>query len=66
MCRLMNDNRIKDIISSQTEGFELFEKRPVVSSLSEYDQFASNEMEQFWLNSRNILLLDASHFLVKC
>ena len=47
MRQLMNDNRIKDIISSQTEGFELFEKRPVVSSLSEYDQFASDEMERF-------------------
>ena len=54
MRRLMNDNRIKDIIGSQMEGLELFEKRPVVGSLSEYDQFASDEMERFWLNSRNI------------
>ncbi len=54
MRRLMNDNRIKDIIGSQTEGLELFEKHPVVDSLSEYDQFASDEMERFWLNSRNI------------
>jgi hypothetical protein len=52
----MNDNRIRTIISSgvQTKGLELLENRPVVGSLSENDQFSSDEMERFWLNSRNI------------
>ena len=56
MRRLMNDNRIEAIINSdvQTKGLELLENRPTVGSLSESDQFASDEMERFWLNSRNI------------
>jgi hypothetical protein len=56
MRRLMNDNWIETIISSgiQTKGLELLENRPTVGSLSENDQFSSDEMERFWLNSRNI------------
>ena len=57
MRRLMNDNRIRDIVVSsgnETKGLELLEDRPTVGSLSENDQFASNEIERFWLNSRNI------------
>ena len=52
----MNDNRIGSIISSgvQTKGLELLENRPTVGSLSENDHFSSDEMERFWLNSRNI------------
>ncbi|CAB4414564.1 unnamed protein product, partial [Rhizophagus irregularis] len=56
MRRLMNDNRIRDIITSsaQMKGLELLENHPTVRSLSENDQFASDEMERFWLNSKNI------------
>ncbi|GET57970.1 hypothetical protein GLOIN_2v1775288 [Rhizophagus irregularis DAOM 181602=DAOM 197198] len=56
MRRLMNDNRIRDIITSsaQMKGLELLENHPTVGSLSENDQFASDEMERFWLNSKNI------------
>jgi hypothetical protein len=45
----MNDNQIGAIISSgvQTKGLELLEDRPAVGSLSENDQFASDEMERF-------------------
>ncbi|CAB4478036.1 unnamed protein product [Rhizophagus irregularis] len=56
MRRLMNDNRIRDIITSsaQMKGLELLKNHPTVGSLSENDQFASDEMERFWLNSKNI------------
>ena len=36
------------------KGLELLENWPTVSSLSENDQFSSDEMERFWLNSINI------------
>ncbi|CAB4443498.1 unnamed protein product [Rhizophagus irregularis] len=36
------------------KGLELLENHPTVGSLSENDQFASDEMERFWLNSKNI------------
>ena len=36
------------------KGLELLDDRPSVSSLSENDQFSSDEMHRFWLNSRNI------------
>ena len=55
MRRLMNDIRIRNIISGDhTKGLELLENRPTVGSLSENDQFDSDEMARFWLNSRNI------------
>ncbi|EXX65953.1 hypothetical protein RirG_128410 [Rhizophagus irregularis DAOM 197198w] len=56
MHRLMNDNRIRDIITSsaQMKSLELLENHPTVGLLSENDQFASDEMERFWLNSKNI------------
>ena len=47
------ESRISLVLKWKTY-LELFKKHPVVSSLSEYDQFASDEMERFWLNSRNI------------
>jgi hypothetical protein len=56
MRRLMNDNRIRDITSSSVsvKGFELLEIRSTVGSLSENDEFTSDEMKRFWLNSINI------------
>ena len=53
----MNDNRIRDISSSanfQTKGLELLDNRSTVDSLSEDDEFSSDEMERFWFNLRNI------------
>ena len=56
MRRLMSDICIDGIISSgvNTRGLELLEKRSPVGSLSETDEFSPDEMERFWLNSRNI------------
>jgi hypothetical protein len=56
MRRLMNDKRIEDITSSgiQMKGLELLENRPTTGSLSATDQFSSDELERFWLNSKNI------------
>ncbi|GES85949.1 hypothetical protein RCL_jg26826.t1 [Rhizophagus clarus] len=54
MRRLMTEIQINDIISSISKviSIELLNKRPSVSSLSE---FPTNEMYQFLMNSRNIL-----------
>ncbi|GBB84967.1 hypothetical protein RclHR1_11550009 [Rhizophagus clarus] len=54
MRQLMTKTQINDIISSSSEviSIELLNKRPSVSSLSE---FLINEMYQFLMNSRNIL-----------
>ena len=57
MRRLMNNNCIRDISSSanvQTKGLGLLDNRTTVGSLSEDDEFSSDEMERFWFNSRNI------------
>ena len=53
----MNDNCINSIINSaggEVKGLELLKQRPVVGSLAEVDEFSSDEMERFWMNSRNI------------
>ncbi|PKC56657.1 hypothetical protein RhiirA1_542004 [Rhizophagus irregularis] len=56
MRQIINDNLIGDIISSdiQTKGLELLEDRPTTGSISAADQFSSDELEQFWLNAKNI------------
>ena len=56
MRRLTNDIRIRNIINktSQMKGLELLGNRSTVGSLSANDEFFSDEMERFWLNSRNI------------
>ena len=57
MRRLVNDNRIREISSSvnnQTKGLDLLDNRTTVGSLSEDDEYSSDEMERFWSNSRNI------------
>jgi hypothetical protein len=38
----------------ETKGLELLSNRPSVGSLSETDEFSSDELHRFWLNSRNI------------
>ena len=53
----MNDSYINSIVNSAGEkvkGLELLKQRPLVGSLAEADEFSSDEMKRFWLNSRNI------------
>ena len=56
MRRMMTDSHINSIINSSEiiKGLELLNKRPSVGSLSEADEFSSDEIERFWLNSQNI------------
>jgi hypothetical protein len=56
MRRLMNDNRIANLTNSgiETKGLDLLNNRPTVGSLSAADNFSSDEMHRFWLNSRVI------------
>jgi hypothetical protein len=56
MRRLINDNRINEIICSENsaKGLELLNTRQSVGSLSEMDQFGHDEMRRFWMYSRQI------------
>lgn len=48
MRRIMNDNQINSIVSSEivdTKGLDILNTRPSVSSISEPDKFTSDEME---------------------
>lgn len=56
MRRLMNDNRVDDIINSgvDTKGLDLLNTRTPVGSLSEADEFTSDEMRRYLLYSQNI------------
>ena len=57
MRRIMNDNQINNIISSETvttKGFDILDTRPSVGSISESDEFGSEEMERFLLYSQDI------------
>jgi hypothetical protein len=47
------DSQINDM-RVETKGLELLSNRPSVGSLSETDEFSSDELHRFWLNSRNI------------
>ena len=50
----MNDNQINNIISSETastKGLDILNPRPLVSSVSENDEFSSEEMERFLMYS---------------
>jgi len=58
MRRLVNDNRIREISSSvnnQTKGLDLLDNRTTVGSLSEDDEYSSDEMERFWSNSKKYM-----------
>ena len=51
----MNDNRIREISSSvDIRGLNLLDGRNTVGSLSENDEYSSDEMKRFWSNSRHI------------
>ncbi|RHZ48249.1 hypothetical protein Glove_554g9 [Diversispora epigaea] len=56
MCRLINDNRINEMIYTEnnTKGLEILNTRQSVGSLSEIDQFGHDEMRRFWIYSRTI------------
>jgi hypothetical protein len=55
MRRLMNDNRIRDISSQvQTKGLNFLDGRSIVGSISEDDEFSSDDMRRFWFNPKNI------------
>lgn len=57
MRRLMVETQINDIISSglEVKGLELLNNRPSVGSLSDANEFSTEEMYRFLLNSRNII-----------
>ncbi|GET55990.1 hypothetical protein GLOIN_2v1775288 [Rhizophagus irregularis DAOM 181602=DAOM 197198] len=56
MRRLMFDKQIENIISSgiEVKGLELLNSQRTIGSLSVTDEFSSDEMHRFWLNSQNI------------
>jgi len=53
----MADLQINDIISSgiKTKGLEILNNQPSVSSLSNANEFFTDEMYHFLMNSRNII-----------
>jgi hypothetical protein len=53
----MFDSQIDSIISSgsiEVKGLELLDNHPSIGSLSDTDQFSTDEIHRFWMNSRNI------------
>ncbi|GBC52303.2 hypothetical protein GLOIN_2v1775288 [Rhizophagus irregularis DAOM 181602=DAOM 197198] len=52
----MFDKQIENIISSgiEVKGLELLNSQRTIGSLSVTDEFSSDEMHRFWLNSQNI------------
>src|SRR5579859_1751770 len=56
MRQIITDSYVDSIINSSemTKGLEFLNNRSLVGSLAEADKFSADEMERFWLNSRNI------------
>jgi len=56
MRRLINDNQIIDLTMSANNmiGLELLNNRPSTGSLSETDQFSTDELHRFLMNTYNI------------
>ena len=57
MRRLMLDIQIDSITSSggiEVKGLELLDNQPSIGSLSDTDEFSSDEIHRFWMNSQNI------------
>ncbi len=56
MCQLMFDSQINSIINSgvKMKGFDLLNNQPSVRSFLITDQFLSDEIYRFWMNSWNI------------
>ena len=60
MRRIMNDNQINNIISSKTaftKGLNILNPRPLVGSVSENDEFSSEEMKRFLMYCRALTLV---------
>lgn len=57
MRRITAESQINDIISSdlETKGLELLNNRPSVGSLSDANEFSTDEMYRFLMNSKNII-----------
>ena len=57
MRRLMAKAKINDIVSSglEVKGLDLLDNRSSVGSLSDADEFSTEEMYRFLMNSKNIL-----------
>src|SRR4051812_45537564 len=68
MRRLINDNRIDNIISSgvETKGLGLLNTRTPVGSLSEADQLKCNDICYIHKISKNRRLLNTNYFQAKC
>src|SRR3989440_9178894 len=63
MRKLIFDSQVESIISSsgvEMKGLELLSRRPSIGSLSVTDEFSSDEMHQFRINSQNILVSKVS------
>src|SRR6185437_11676945 len=63
MRRLIFDSQVESIISSsgvEMKGLELLGRRPSIGSLSITDEFSSDKMHRFWMNSQNILVSKVS------
>ena len=63
MHRLIFDSQVESIISSsgvEMKGLELLGRRSSIGSLSVTDEFSSDEMHRFWMNSQNILVSKVS------
>ena len=57
MRQLMFDiqiNSITSFSSIKVKGLELLDNQPSICSLSDTDEFSSDEIHRFWMNSRNI------------
>ena len=63
MHRLIFDSQVESIISSsgvEMKELELLGRRPSIGSLSVTDEFSSDEMHRFRMNSQNILVSKVS------
>jgi len=63
MHRLIFDSQVKSIISSsrvEMKGLELLGRWPSIGSLSVTDEFSSDEMHRFRMNSQNIFVSKVS------
>ena len=55
--------QIDSIISSsgiEVKGLELLDNQPSISSLSDIDEFSSDKIHRFWMNSQNIKKLNVT------
>src|ERR1044071_1882560 len=61
--KIMFDSQVESIISSfgvEMKGLELLGRRPSIGSLSVTDEFSSDEIHRFQMNSQNIFVSKVS------